>query len=82
MAGKASTTLPPTMSVGPLFVTTIVYVSLVPGTTVVLPSVLVTAMSARLVIVSVSVAELLFGFESVVPSGATTVTVFEIVPVA
>ena len=53
-----------------------------PGISEVSPSVLVTARSARGVNVSVSVAELLARFGSVVPPGAVTVAVLASVPVA
>src|SRR5450432_224524 len=45
-AGIASVTVAPVTSLGPLFVTVIVYVSAVPGTALVMPSVLVIATSA------------------------------------
>jgi len=54
----------------------------VPGTTVVLPSVMVTARSACGVTVSPSVKLSLVGVGSVVPAGALTVKVVVSVPVA
>ena len=83
LPGKLSATLAPTASDGPPLLTTIVYVSDVPGTCVVLPSVFVTARSACGVKVSESVALLLPGSGSVVVAAATLAeAVFESVPVA
>src|SRR5262245_58164610 len=55
-AGKRSVTVTPVAVLGPAFVTTTVYVVVVPGTAVVGPSVLLTTTSTRGVIVSESVA--------------------------
>src|SRR5690348_15922955 len=81
-AGKLSATLAPTASDGPPLLTTIVYVSAVPGTCDVLPSVFDTARSACGVSVSLSVAELLPGVGSVVPEATPAEAVFDNVPVA
>src|SRR4029078_13460023 len=69
-------------SLGPAFVAVIVYVTLLPGTADVTPSVFVIWSSACGVIVSVSVAVLFARLESVVPPGAVTVAVLLRVPVA
>jgi hypothetical protein len=82
VAGNVSATVEPEALLGPAFDATIVYVTLVPGTSVVAPSVLVMARSADPVIVSVSVAELLPGVGSVTPPPAATVAVLDSVPVA
>jgi hypothetical protein len=63
-AGTASLTATPVAVLGPVFVTTTVYVVVVPGTAVVVPSVLVTPTSTCGVSVSVSEAELLPGLVS------------------
>ena len=60
---------------GPTLATTIVYVIVVPGTALVMPSVFVTERSPRGVTSSVSVAELFAGFVSVVPLDGETVAV-------
>ena len=67
---------------GPLLVATIVYVTLVPGVSVPMPSVLVIDRSALGASVSVSVAELLVDVESVTPLGTATEAVFVNDPVA
>jgi methyl coenzyme M reductase subunit C len=67
---------------GPAFDATIVYVTVEPGTSVALPSVLVIDTSARRVIVVVSVAVLFAGVGSVEPPGNATDAVFDSVPVA
>ena len=54
--GKWSWMTAPAMLLGPAFVTMIMYVSFVPGTAAVLPSVTVTFRSALTVMLSVSVA--------------------------
>ena len=82
LAGKLSLTVAPTASDGPPLLTTIVYVSDVPGTCVVFPSVFVTARSACGVKVSVSVALLFADTGSVVPEATLAEAVFESVPVA
>lgn len=61
---------------GPTLLTTTVYVTAVPGTAFVKPSVFVIERSPCGVTLSVSVAELLAVFVSVVPEAATTVAVF------
>src|SRR5581483_6457274 len=81
-AGKVSVTVAPVTLLGPALVTTRVYVSLVPGTAVVLPSVLVICRSAWGVSVSVSVALLFPGLGSITPAGAVTVAVLLRLPVA
>jgi hypothetical protein len=82
LAGKVSATVAAVTFDGPAFVAVIVYVTLLPGTTVATPSVFVIERSAVGLSVSVSVAELLPGVGSVTPPGAVTVAVFERVPVA
>ena len=77
-----STTVAPVTVLGPLLVTTIVYVRLCPGTAVVTPSVFEIDRSAVGVKVSVSVAELLPGVGSVYPDGTETLAVLAIEPVA
>src|SRR5450432_1150389 len=69
-AGRASLTVAPMTSLGPLLLTTIVYVVVVPGTTVTTPSVLVIARSACAASVSLSVA-----LAGVALAGSVTVTV-------
>ena len=69
VTGNKSATVAPVALLGPVLVTTIVYVSAVPGTTEVLLSVLVICRSTCGVSVSVSVAVLLLGLVSVVPLG-------------
>src|SRR5690349_11949209 len=69
VAGKLSTTLAPTTLLGPELLTTIVYVTGVPGIAVVFPSVLVMTRSAWGVRLSPSVEVLLPGVGSVVPGG-------------
>src|SRR5262249_32270181 len=80
--GNRSVTCWSTAVLGPLFVTTIVYVVLVPGTAVRTPSVLVMDRSAWGVRPSVSVALLSVGSGSVTPAGAVTVAVLTREPVA
>ena len=80
--GTTSDTDAPVTADGPAFDTTTVYVTDVPGTAVVWPSVLVIPRSACGVRVSVSVAVLLPGVGSVVPPGGVTVAVLASVPVA
>ena len=82
VAGRVSVTAVVKAADGPAFEATIVYVTVEPGTAVALPSVLVTATSARRLIVVVSVAELLAGVGSVEPPGRATDAVFDRVPVA
>src|SRR5258708_33912349 len=72
-AGSASVAVPPVTALGPAFETTIVYVTVPPGTAVVTPSDLVMLRSACGVRVSVSVAVFLPGGGSVGPAGAVTV---------
>src|SRR3954451_422165 len=79
--GSGSEIVAPVTALGPAFDTTTVYTTLDPGVYVVDPSVFVTARSALLACVSVSVAELFPGVGSVVPLGAVTVAVFTSVPV-
>src|SRR5437660_12926406 len=55
-AEKASVTVAPIASLGPVFDTTMVYVVVVPGTAVVTPSVLVMARSTSALIVSLALA--------------------------
>src|SRR6266513_4860714 len=80
--GKWSWMTAPAMLLGPAFVTMIMYVSFVPGTAAVLPSVTVTFRSALTVMLSVSVAVLFPGFGSLNPAGGVTLAVLEMVPVA
>ena len=82
VAGKVSATVAPVTADGPTFRAVIVYVTLLPGTTVVTPSVFVIERSAVGLRVSVSVAVLFPGVGSVTPPGAATVAVFASVPVA
>ena len=82
VAGKVSATVAPVTVEGPALVATMVYVTLLPGITVVTPSVFVIERSAVGLRVSVSVAELLPGVGSVMPPGAVTVAVLTRVPVA
>src|SRR4051794_38501335 len=70
------------MLLGPLFVTVIVYVTFVPGTAVVEPSLLAIDRSACGVSVSVSVELLLPPVGSVTPAGGLTVAVLLKDPVA
>src|SRR5882672_6784800 len=80
-AGGVSDTVAPVTPFGPAFVATIVYVTGVPGTATVCPSVFVIERSAWAV-VSVSVAELLARFGSATPAGVVTVAVLLRFPVA
>jgi hypothetical protein len=80
--GKVSVMVVPTAADAPAFEATMVYVTLEPGTSVALPSVLVIDTSALRVTVVVSVAELLAGVGSVDPPGRATAAVFDSVPVA
>jgi hypothetical protein len=82
VAGMMSATVAPTTFDGPLFVATIVYVAVVPGTKVVTPLVLVIARSAIAPRVSVSVAESLAGVGSVTPAGGVIEAVLASEPVA
>ena len=81
-AGRTSVTGAATTALGPAFVTTIVYVVVVPGTTFTTPSVFVIERSAVGTSVSVSVAVLFPGVGSVTPAGTPIVAVFTRVPVA
>src|SRR5215831_10890054 len=81
-AGMRSETLAPVTLLGPLLVTTMVYVVEPPGVAVVTPSVLVIDRSATSVMVSVSVALLLPGVGSLTPAGAAMLAVLAIEPVA
>src|SRR5437763_983384 len=78
-AGSASLTETLVAVLGPLLLTTMVYVVLVPGTAVVVPSVLVTLTSFCGVSVSVSLALLLAALVSL---AAQSVTVLVTEPVA
>jgi hypothetical protein len=80
--GSVSVTVAPTTADGPLFVVTIVYVTLVPGTSVVEPSVFVIRRSVDGDNESVSVAELLVLVGSVTPVGVEIDAVFASEPVA
>jgi hypothetical protein len=79
--GNGSAMVAPFTLLGPALLATIVYVTLLPGVYVLDPSVLVTDRSALLDCVSVSVALLLPGVESVTLTGAVTVAVFTRLPV-
>ena len=81
-AGTMSPTVAPVTVEGPGFEATTVYVTSVPGTTVLRPSVLVIDTSAVGVRVSMSLAELLADTGSVTPAGACTVAVLVSDPVA
>jgi hypothetical protein len=81
-AGNVSATVAPLTLLGPALLAVIVYVVDPPGVAVVTPSVFVMARSALPPTVSVSVAELLAGFGSVVPPDATTVAVLLMDPLA
>ena len=80
--GAVSTTVAPATSLGPLFVTVIVYVVLPPANTAATPSVLVIARSATGFTVSVSVALSFPGVGSIVPPGTVTVAVLAMLPLA
>src|SRR5439155_17788805 len=82
LAGRMSLTVAPVTLLGPLLLTTIVYVVEVPGVTVTTPSVLVIERSATRLTVSLSVALLLPGVRSVTPTGAAMVAVLAMEPVA
>ena len=81
MPGKVSATVTPVAVLGPLFEATSVYVTVVPGTSVVAPSVLEMATSLDGTKVSVSVAELLAGVGSEVEA-EEMLTVLAKLPVA
>jgi hypothetical protein len=81
-AGSVSVIVAPVTVDGPLFVATIVYVTLVPGTSVVALSVFVIDRSAVGARVSVSVAVLFVLVGSVTPVGVATEAVLESEPVA
>ena len=81
-AGNASVTVAATASEGPLLVATIVYVTLVPGTSADAPSVLVIDRSAVRTSVSVSVEVLFETIGSVTPLGTETLAVLIKLPVA
>src|ERR1700730_13670360 len=81
-AGKASAMVAPVTKLGPALVATMVYVVVRPGVYVATPSVLVICRSATGAGVSVSVAELLPGVGSVVPTGTVTVAVLTRLPTA
>jgi hypothetical protein len=74
-AGKVSVIVEPGAADGPAFEATTVYVTVLPGTAEAIPSVLVIDRFAVGVSVSVSVAELLAPFESLLPTGAVIVAV-------
>ena len=80
--GIVSTTVAAGAAEGPAFEATIVYVTDVPGTFEVTPSVFVIARSAVGVRVSVSVAELFAGVGSVTPPGTAMAAVFTRFPTA
>jgi hypothetical protein len=80
--GSVSVMVVPIAADGPALDATMVYVTVEPGTSVALPSVLVIDTSARRVMVVVSVAELLAGVGSVDPPGRAIAAVFDSVPVA
>jgi hypothetical protein len=82
VAGSVSLTVAPVTVDGPGLDATTVYVTSVPGTTVLRPSVLVIETSAVGVSVSMSVAELLAELGSVPPAGADTLAVLVSDPVA
>src|SRR5919108_3470341 len=79
-AGTASVTVAFSASEGPVLETVIVYVSSVPGTALVLPSVLLIDRFTRGVSVSVSVEESLPALVSVSPAPGDSVAVFTSVP--
>jgi hypothetical protein len=78
--GKVSTTVAPVTLFGPLFVTVIVHVIDPPGVTEAGPTLLMERSAVRTE--AVAVALLFVDTGSVVPDGAATFAVFEIVPVA
>lgn len=80
--GSESPTVAPVTLDGPLFVTSIVYVSGVPGTAATWPSVLVTARSTEGESGSVSVEELLAALGSETPEGVEIEAVFASEPVS
>jgi hypothetical protein len=82
MPGTVSVTVPPVTTDGPELDATIVYVTEVPGCSVVAPSVLVMMRSACGVSVSLSVAVLLADDGSVMPDPTDTDAVFDNDPVA
>ena len=82
VAGNVSATVAPVTVDGPGLDATTVYVTTVPGTTVVSPSVFVMDTSAVGVSVSMSLAELFADDGSVTPAGADTVAVLVNDPVA
>src|SRR5947208_632496 len=81
-AGMLSATVAPVTAAGPALVTTMVYVTTAPATTLVTPFVLVICKSARGVIGSLSVAVLFAGVGSLTVTGAVTVAVLLRVPLA
>jgi hypothetical protein len=81
-AGSVSATVAAVAVEGPAFEATIVYVTVVPGTSVVEPSVLVIDRSAVGTRVSVSVAVLLAAVGSVIPAATAAVAVLANDPVA
>ena len=76
------TRVTPVTVLGPLLVTVIVYEILVPGTALVWPSLIATAMSLCKLSVSVSEAELFPGVGSVQPANVPTATDVVRLPVA
>ena len=76
-AGNVSVIVEPGAAEGPAFEATMVYVTALPGTAEVIPSVLVIDRLALGFSVSVSVAELLTPFESLLPAGAEIVAVLD-----
>src|SRR2546423_6169772 len=80
--GKLSLITTPETLLGPMLVTTIVYVFFAPATVAVFPSLTVTLSSAFKVMGSESVALLSLKLESVTPDGAATVALFDKVPLA
>lgn len=79
-AGNVSATKAPVTIAGPLFVTTIVYVSCMPGTIVPEPFDFTISRSAVIPTVTGTLSELSPSTGSVVPAGRVTVAVFVIVP--
>jgi hypothetical protein len=80
-AGSASVIGAAVAVEGPAFEATMVYVALVPGTSVATPSVLVTARLTRGSASTADVAELFVELSSGIDAGPATVAVFESVPV-
>src|SRR5436309_1882922 len=81
-AGRLSVTVAPVTVLGPLLVTTIVYVVVVPGTAVAVPSLMATPRSAVGFSVSVSVSLLFPELGSGAVPGAITLAMSLSVPVA